>query len=69
MRTPHQLRLRGRAMFFATIAMTIVLGLLAISDRLVRRMAVGDESGTMMLSLTEQAHKHLAELASQQSKS
>ena len=39
------------------------------SKGLVRRTAFGDEAGTMMLSLTEQAHEHLAELASQQSKS
>ena len=39
------------------------------SKGLVRRTASGDDAGTMMLSLTEEARRHLAELASQQPKS
>jgi DNA-binding MarR family transcriptional regulator len=36
---------------------------------LIRRKASGEDAGAVMLSLTEEAHRHLAELASLQQKS
>jgi MarR family transcriptional regulator, organic hydroperoxide resistance regulator len=39
------------------------------SKGLVRRTASGDHAATMILSLTKEARRHLAELASQQRKS